>query len=92
MEKKNIEIPPHVIDVSKVNTETNKCKDGSPVWIELNIDKWKDQKGDTTLSLETKVEYINKNLVRDLWNKFWEFDDEDEQFKYVQAIDYFLNN
>ena len=92
MENKNICIPQQVIDVTKINTETNKCNDGSPVWIGLNIDKWKDQEWDTTLSLEPKAEYINKNLIRDLWNKFWELDEEDDQFKYVQAIDYLLNN
>ena len=92
MEKKNICIPQKVIGVAKINADTNKCNDGSPVYIDLNIGNWKGQEGDTTLSLETKAEYINKNLIRDLWNKFWEFDEKDEQFKYVQAIDYFLNN
>ena len=85
-------MPQHMIETSKVNAETNKCNDGSPVWIDLNIGNYKCQEGDTTLSLETKTEYINKNLIRDLWNKFLELDEEDDQFKYLQAIDYFLNN
>lgn len=37
MEKKNIEIPQHVIETSKVNAETYKCNDGSPVWVDLNV-------------------------------------------------------
>ena len=92
MEKKIIPIPQHVIDVSKVNTETNKCKDGSPVWIDLNVGDWKGLNENTSLSIEAKAEYVNKNLIRELWNKFWELDEKDDQIKYVQAIDYFLNN
>lgn len=92
MEKKNIEIPQHVIETSKVNAGTHNCNDGSPVWIDLNVGEWKGPNGNTSLSIEAKAEYVNKNLIRELWNKFWELDEEDDQMKYVQAIDYFLNN
>ena len=92
MEKKNIEIPQHVIETSKVNAETYKCNDGSPVWVDLNVGEWKGPNGNTSLSIEAKAEYVNKNLIRELWNKFWELDEEDDHIKYVQAIDYFLNN
>ena len=72
MEKKNIEIPQHIIETLKVNAETYKCNDGSPVWIDLNVGEWKGQNENTSLSIEAKAEYVNKKLIRELWNKFWD--------------------
>lgn len=61
---------------------------GGPIWMDYSPGSYIDQDGKKVYKSEKKCEYVDKELIRMLFNKFIETNDE----KYQKAIEYWLNN
>lgn len=89
----NIQITKEIAELSNIDLDNHRCADGSPVWIDLNMGTYKNLKLKDSLELAKKAEYVNKELIRELWDKMLEINPNlKESNKYAEAIDYFLKN
>lgn len=61
---------------------------GAPVWMDYQPGSYVNKEGKEVYSSKKKCEYVDKELVRELYCKYIETNDE----RYKKAFEYFLNN
>lgn len=87
MNKNLIELPVEVAEVVDELIDMPYMKDGSPVWVDFPEGMFSTDKSKVC----DKAEYVNKQLVSELFNKYL-YDKASDKMSILNAINYFLNN